>query len=235
MKKFLYIILLLPVYAYGIHFSVIDGKYDCPEIHNSLECARHIESTTILADPRVSRKNPRELAVKLLNGKVRIYKDRSDSDEYFENASNTGIELLLNKGFLLIHQQFWEGGAYNLVDLSNGKELQINGYALVSPGNRYLAVVEMDLIADFNSNTVQLYRVSNTGFELIYDAKPTGWGPSNVSWQSANQLLFNITTVNSEMASTEETELYIKTPAKLTVSPDGKTVALDKTSAKDAQ
>ncbi len=201
---------LISLNAYSIDFGAIKGKFDCPDIHNSQQCARSIERTIINQNPIIKRVSETQLQIKFKNGKELTLLDSWGSEFYDENASFTAIEVLKNNKFLLIHKQYWEGNSYIAMSLLNGIKIPLEGYPAMSPNNKLMIVAELDLEAEYNPNIFQLYRVKGNEIVKLFDAKPEHWGPDKVEWISNTMAKFLKRQINLNYEPTTNPNFYIE-------------------------
>ena len=199
----------------AMHFSVIDNKYDCPEIHNSMECARSIENTLLEKYSFIQRITDKSLLVKFSMEGEKHFND--------EEVSYSAIEYLEDFDYLVLVRQFWEGSGYGLLNMNTGDFYLLAGYPLFSPDGKYLVAVNQDLDAEYSPNTLQIYKVSPT-VELVFDAKPTNWGPGRVSWLNENTVAFEKTMISDEynpLSNNEaKREPYSREPSILSYAGD---------------
>ena len=215
-------LLLLASEVLAIHFSVIDGKLDCPKINNGMLCARSIEKSLIKKHSFIQRMTDKSLRVVLPTGGEKQFNDvrfPMHYDEQFdvnEVIVFSAIEYIAEYGYLILARHYLEDSGYSLLHLATGAVRTLPGYPLFSPDGRYVVVAERDLMAGYVPNTLQIYRVTGS-FTLVYDARPTGWGPDNVSWLNATTVIFEKTTVPDTYFSDDEAlrGRYRKEPATL--------------------
>lgn len=201
---------LISFNATSIDFGAIKGKFYCPDIHNSQQCARSIEKIIINQNPIIQRVSETQLQIKLQNGKELLLLDSWESELYDKNASFTAIELLNNSKLLLIHKQYWEGNSYILVSLVNGTKIPLEGYPAMSANNKLMIVAELDLEAEYNPNIFQLYRVKGNEIVKLFDAKPDNWGADKVEWLSNTMVKFVKRQINLNFEPKTNPNFYIE-------------------------
>jgi hypothetical protein len=167
--------------ASAAHFSKVAGKFDCPDIANSLRCARFIE--TSLHAPFIRRQRSAELIVDLLNGQAYSFSDvdREDSAAKYYNA----LELSPDNRYVVIHCQFLEGDQFGLLDRKTGLFGTLDGYPVFSPDGRWLAVADG---GENDAGVLQIFAVTDGTFSLAFSAAPDKWWPEQVRWRSSSQL-----------------------------------------------
>ena len=175
-----------------------------------MKYARSIESKLSEQHAFIQRKSDKSLNIVLPFNGIRTY---SDGETLY-----SVLEYIEEHDYLVIHQQYWEGNAYALLNMKTGKFHEITGYPLFSPNGKYIAVVEKDLVAEYSPNTLQIYKAKHT-LELVHDAKPKLWGPGKVKWKNNTSLSFLKTKYNDKhdpfSKSKELSARYIEVPATL--------------------
>ncbi|WP_444928151.1 hypothetical protein ACJJI4_11445 [Microbulbifer sp. TRSA002] len=214
---------VVPNYCLGLHFSVFEDKFECIDIHNSLNCARSIESGLSDQVNHIQRTQPGHLTIALNSEKSLTYTDILPANSPAEHIAYSAIEQITDN-LLLIHQQLWEAHSYILLDLRNGHEYSLAGYPLLSPQGGYLFVAEQDLDAGFNENALQVYKLSENTLDLLYELKPENWGPEQAYWTTENAVSFTQKQLNPNYFSNENQPFYIETKAVLSIAPDSQRV-----------
>ncbi|HUG42407.1 MAG TPA: hypothetical protein VMM12_18230 [Longimicrobiales bacterium] len=104
--------------------------------------------------------------------------------------SYSGQGFLEPLGAYLIHVAFYEGSASMLIHYVTGDTTWLPGAPVLSPsGDRFVAT-SVDLIAEYNPNVLQIYRVRPTGFEKEFELSPVDWGPSDARWVAEDTISF---------------------------------------------
>lgn len=207
-------------YAIGIpamDFSSIKGKFSCPEINNSQLCAQSYEKNLLPKYSSINRVTEKQIELTALTGEKVIFTNSWTSNSYQENANYTLLDVLANNRFALIHKQYWEGNAYTLVSLKNGLQIALDGYPAFSPNLRFMVVADQDLEAEYNPNTLKVYEVIGDSFTLIYDSKPTNWGPDRVEWISNSELKYVKMKINPDY-SPENDVFYLAEEKNLNIN-----------------
>lgn len=167
-------------------WSVYEGKFQCPGIHNSFECAKKIERKLNL--DFISRTdNDISLSVELRDNSVVQLKE--------SGIRFLVLEYLNNKNMLVIFEQYWEGGAYGLLDLRSGSYVRFGGYPVFSPNEKHLVVAGLDLAAGYSANVLEIYTYNNNDFELMHKEITVTWGPSRVQWINDKKLAYDMATL----------------------------------------
>ena len=166
------------------HFSAFEGKFDCPEVYNSKICARSIEGELSAQHAFIQRKSDALLHIALPRNKVQTF---NDGETHY-----SVLEFIEEHDYLVLHLQYWEGNSFALLNVKTGEFHEITGYPLFSPDGQYVVVAQKDLEAGYSPNTLQIYIADQT-LKLVYDAKPSSWGPSEVKRLSNTLLSFTKT------------------------------------------
>lgn len=121
-----------------------------------------------------------------------------------ENDSTEGAAAVafLYRGFMphrnlhLLEVRYYEGSAFLLVSARSGAQQYIPGPPLFSPDGQRFISLSMDLVANYNPNKIQVWRVApeqpRLEWELDLDQELTSpaWGPSNAEWADHSTVEF---------------------------------------------
>lgn len=179
-RWYAWMLLLAASAAQAAHFSKMAGKFDCPDIGNSLNCARAIERS--LHVPFIHHDDGR-LDIDLLNGRVYSLAD-VESEDHRARYYNV-MELSADRRYVVVHCQFVEGDQFGLLDRKTGMYTTLNGYPVFSPDGRWLAVADG---GENDTGVLQIFAVANGSLNLAFSADPGKWWPEQVRWQSSRQL-----------------------------------------------
>src|SRR5690606_18317939 len=179
------LIVLGPTAVLAANWSSYPDKHNCPDITNSMECARFIEGK--LDAPYIRRISPTVLVVTLADGGTLELRDN------LGEAAGTyisALEAVLEDRYVVLHIQHYEGSSYRLLDRSSGRPIDVPGYPLFSPDGTWMVAANADLDAGYTPNALRLYRNRDGALEVILDAAPRQWGPMEVRWESPTKLTF---------------------------------------------
>jgi len=145
---------------------------------------------SMLGSQTLKRIDDKNLVITANNGKKVHLKDSiSESDSDFISYSIMDIDFINN--YLVIYEQYWEGGAYALLNLDSGKYTQFDGYPSFSSTGSYLVVFNLDIEAGYSPNVLQVFQHETGKFILNYDAKPDhSWGAISLRWLSPIKIEF---------------------------------------------
>jgi len=71
---------------------------------------------------------------------------------------------------------FYEGSGWMVVDDRTARTAELYGPPLLSPGNQYLAAANIDLVAGFDANGIQIVRLTDEGPVVEYVLDGQDWG-----------------------------------------------------------
>lgn len=133
---------------------------------------------------KIQRKNSL-LVLKLENNKEYILKDSVKDDfallysfrEYYDSLNVFVIEL-----------QYYEGGAYLLVNGMNGETQYVFGKTKLSPDMKKLVSYNADIVAGYSKNGFQIIDLKNFYFTIEYEYLPNDWGPNNINWINNDEI-----------------------------------------------
>ena len=173
--------------------------------------------SAIEADPAPrARQDSSGVTVYLLSGQaIRFENDRREGLDHYVRFEYRGYEQPLRSHLLLVH--YYEGERYALIHAERGDTLWLPGEPVTSPSGRWLASASIDLVAGYNPNALEIYRVLPTGFSLAQEFTPEGWGPASPVWVSDDTLRITRTVVEF----TDSIDQYVGTPA-FVVRRDGR-------------
>lgn len=89
----------------------------------------------------------------------------------------------------LVERSFYEGGAYLLI-FPGGAPIGVAGPPLLSPDGTRFVTWQMDLVAEYDPNILQIWRRTPGGARLELAVTSEDWGPSDVEWLDGASLRF---------------------------------------------
>lgn len=154
-------------------------------IDNSYKKAQKIEEYQIKKYAHKIQRRDSLLILKLENNKEIILKDTSNEDfallysfrEYYDSLKIFVIEL-----------QYFEGGAYLIVNGMNGETQYIIGKTKLSPDMKKIVSYNVDIVAGYSKNGFQIIELKNNHFNIEYEYLPKDWGPNNINWLNNNEI-----------------------------------------------
>ncbi|HXA00435.1 MAG TPA: hypothetical protein VNW99_00500 [Cytophagaceae bacterium] len=126
------------------------------------------------------------LSVRIRNGKqVDFTTDTSIS----EGGTQYYYRGQLKSGFHIIQEIYLEGSGYTLVNINTGERTKIWGMPVESPDHKRVIVYSFDLMAGYNSNDLQLFKIQNGNMVKEWEKEFSTWGPNLPYWQD-NQTVY---------------------------------------------
>ncbi len=185
----------------AFHWGPFPGRYDCPEIANSYECALSLEQKINL--PFIQRVSEKKLDVVLLSGEIRSFINAYDDPATFQIDETLGysiLEVVGDSRYVVLGKQFGEGGAFSLLDRKTGAYHKLIGYPVFSPDGKKLIEAYTDFSA-FSPTVLQIYKVIDGAIELEYKADvgdewSADWGAEAIVWQSSSVITFTKVTID---------------------------------------
>ena len=82
-----------------------------------------------------------------------------------------------------------EGYQYLMINSKTGKETFICGPPAVSPNKKYLVASNLDLIAGFVYNGIEMYDIEADSLKLNWRRELTKWGANEIAWINDHTLI----------------------------------------------
>lgn len=128
-------------------------------------------------------------------------------DPYRAYRSHGDVAALAAK---LVQVSFFEGGAWLLVAHGTGDTTRVAGPPVVSPDGARFVATSLDLVAGHDPNLLEVWRVTEAGFEPEYTQRPTGWGPSDARWIGPDTVAFLRNVVDDRLTYTRTPMLLVR-------------------------
>ena len=147
------------------------------------ECMQAIEQQQLAEYPNIAARNGTTLIVPTQTGIEQFVNGDPESGEFI------GYIFLLYVSEIdqvLVYTQFYESGAYLMIDRQSGQSTELDALPLLSPDRRRLVTVSGDLMAGYGANRIQVYRAS--GMQLEWSFEPQDWEPQTGAWLSNDSL-----------------------------------------------
>ena len=124
-------------------------------------------------------KNGDTLTVYLRNGKIKRYINRQHEDEAYSFKG-----LLTHTQYFLFRFEYRSGevSGFLLVNENNGSQCSVPGKPLLSPDHKRFAASCVDLEAQYNPNSLTIYRFDKDSCRMEYSVEPTEWSATKVRW-----------------------------------------------------
>ncbi|MBW7912808.1 MAG: hypothetical protein H3C54_03705 [Taibaiella sp.] len=78
--------------------------------------------------------------------------------------------------------QYYEGGAYMLVNRKNGYNRQIHGKPYFSNNHKSFITVNVDMEAHYSFNGIEYYTVTADSIIQQFELDIANWGPAKAKW-----------------------------------------------------
>lgn len=165
--------------------GAIDRDEICNEINNSEECAIAIEEAITAIYPELIDLSPGEVKISLLNGESKSFANtivpegEVTTDEYtYHHIVNYYATLEL----VLIEIQYYEGGEYLLLSRKNGEVEKVFEEPQFSPDQKHFATFSEDMIAGYQPNGYEIWRLDEVGLKRVAFDTPENWSPASIKW-----------------------------------------------------
>jgi hypothetical protein len=192
MKKFVILILCFTI---GCSPRIVDFSSICKDVSNSYLCAQKIEKFQLTQFKKSVERKDKTLVLKIDSGTDLVLEDRENGDNV-ERFSFRDYVKDINS--YIIEIQYFEGGAYCLINKSSGKKITIPGLIKISPDKTRIVSYNEDLISRYTTNGFVIYRLINNSFLKEYELEIDDWGPSKADWTDNSHIEFAKSTVKDE-------------------------------------
>lgn len=164
---------------------------------------------------RVSRPDSDTLLIVTGSGDTLAFVDRRDA-KFGENiAVHELAAYLRDQDLWVIVKVCYEWTEHLLVDGSDGSVTMVVSVPVPSPGGARLLCSNEDIIAGFDENGIQVWRVDPEGLVLEFEDLSVPWGPAGARWEGDSLVLFLKRTFDWDR------EVYDDRPGRLELSDDG--------------
>jgi hypothetical protein len=149
-------------------------------------------------------RNGDTLTVFLRKGKVKKYIDKRQEGELFSFK-----EKLAQTQYLLFQYQyrFGEVTGFLIVNKRNGSQCSVPGKPLLSPNGKRFVTSCVDLEAQYNPNSIAIYRLDKDSCRVEYFMEPTEWGATKVKWLTNFSLEYKKAVMTETGMKTVETSI----------------------------
>jgi hypothetical protein len=151
----------------------------CPGETNTFECARVIERSILAHDTVHARRSGDSLVLALANKRVRVL---ADSGEEAESVHFSYRGYLPTLGVHVVHEQYYEGSAFNLVSTRTGRSQFVPEEPVLSPDGRRLASAISAAGEDYALNKLLVLRGAGDTLVLELDLEPKTFGFDRPRW-----------------------------------------------------
>jgi hypothetical protein len=150
-----------------------------------MDCAQAIEKRLFERGSKVVSRSGQLLTLHLERKAIALENDNSDDAEKALKYSYLGYNQSLSAHVL--HLQGYEGDGFMLVHHRTGTAFYPAGFPLISPDGVHFLATSRDMGAGYSLNAIEVWSVSNNGFEKLVTFQVHGWGPGSASWLDATR------------------------------------------------
>ena len=154
-------------------------------IQNSAERAEYFEKIVLKEFKKKVKREGTTLSVRLSDNSWMVFSDVYSGTD--QSMSFSFCYYYKKLGWYLLHIQYWEGDAYLMVNERSGKQILLDDLPIFSPNGKRIIVASLDLIAEYNPNSITAIDISNDSPKIIMRLTSNAWGASNVQWISNNE------------------------------------------------
>ena len=147
------------------------------------------ERRAIAGAPRRVTRTPGMLRITARNGRVESFTDATAHPD--SHVVHFYTQFLPTIDAHVVRAQYYEGWGYALVNDSTGRITAIEAVPVIAPGNERFVVASLDLDANYNANSIEIWRViaDSVAREFAADGGDV-WGPDSVVWISPDTVRF---------------------------------------------
>lgn len=200
-----------------VNAASIAAERKCPKtIHNSYQCSQFLENQLAKDYPKLFSRAGLQLVISLANGKRKTYVDIPDEKNHgVEGTWYNLVQYYPEIGYGLIAVQYYEGGTYYLVNMTNGKDKEIISSPEISPDRKRIAVANVDLESRYTPNILSVFELRPGGLVTEFLEKPDDWGPGNLRWVNNQEISFIQYRTNPNFDPKQADKFLLGTPKKL--------------------
>lgn len=152
---------------------------------NSFRCARGIEEKVLSTRTSAVSRSGGTLLIRTPKVTVRLADSPSKNGD--ESIAYSYLGRIGSIKSHVIYVQYYEGGAYMVVNERSGKVAYPSGFPVVSPDRKHFFSISEDMFAGYNPNNVEVWRVSATAARRVADFEPE-WGPRSGRWLQPGEI-----------------------------------------------
>lgn len=161
----------------------------CAEAADADACAARVEQGLIAASGGQVRREGGTLAFRTASGRsIVLEDDRTEGDRYVRHFYQGFLPEI---GQHLVRVGFYEGGAWLLVGAAEADQTILVGAPVVSPDRSRFAATSVDLVAGYDRNAIQVWRIVSGRPRLEWGVDGGDvWGASDAVWIDARTVEF---------------------------------------------
>jgi hypothetical protein len=130
-----------------------------------------------------------------------------------DEEQEAGLSIYSYLGFdndldqYVVHGSYYEGSDYILIDKQTGGKTNVPGIPMASPDKKLFITGNVDLIAGFDFNGINLY--SNTHPPKLLGSKPlNSWGPEEIKWVNDSTLFVKARVADTTTENLEKESFF---------------------------
>ena len=151
----------------------------CPGENNTFDCARIIEHAVLLRDSARVRRSGDSLILSFGGKRVRVLADSGEDAESVHFSYRSWIPTL---GVFVVHEQYYEGTAFNLVSARSGRSQYVPEEPVVSPNGRKLVSASVEEEEGYSPNRLVILRATGDTLAFELDLTPETYGFEHPKW-----------------------------------------------------
>jgi hypothetical protein len=164
---------------------------------------------------RASRPDSTTLLIVVNSGDTLVFRDRTTIEDAEEYAVHELRAYLRDQNLWVIVKGCYEWTENLLIDGSDGSLTEVVSVPIPSPDGTRLLCFNEDIMAGFNENGIQVWRVERDSLALEFQDLSVPWGPAEACWESDSLITFLKRTFDWELGE------YDARPGRLGLSRDG--------------
>jgi hypothetical protein len=134
------------------------------------------------------------------------------SDEYIDYSYKGHWDSL---NFLIFETAIYEELIYFIYDLDKGKKVYLWNQPILSPDKEMILSYSYDLIAGFQPNGIQMFRITDQGLVKEFELEFFNWGPDSCYWLNNNEFILKRNIIDFETYNIEKEEYTLIKLTKL--------------------
>lgn len=151
----------------------------CKDVYNSYECAQIIEKYQLPHYNDLVKRTGNKLLLKTKRNQEVILED---IDKGPEGVWYCFRDYLKEINAYIVFVQYYEGGAYCLINSNSGNMVYVPGLIKISPNRQRIVSYNLDLEARYSFNGFVIYRMANDTFVKEFEIETEQWGPTDARW-----------------------------------------------------
>ncbi|MCD4775710.1 MAG: hypothetical protein K8S15_06605 [Candidatus Aegiribacteria sp.] len=154
------------------------------------------------------------LCIVTTQGDTLIFRDRLNP-QYAENfICHRLFSYLPVQKYWVILKSYYEGGGWQLINGENGRVNTVISIPIPSPDGNRLVCANADIVACFNDNGIEVWRIDPDSLALEFQDLNVSWGPVNTDWKNDSTIIFEKFTYDANWE-------IVTRPGRLELSNDG--------------